>query len=244
MTPTNEWQQFFYMNEPFTAATVAEVEFLVELLEVPEAARILDVGCGTGRHAVEFAKRGCRVTGVDISRGMLAEARKAADAAGVSVDFVRADATDMRPGGGFDAAVCLCEGAFGLIAGGEDPVGRDLAILENVRDALKPGGRFVLTALNGYRMARSHSDDDARAGRFDPVTLTELTDTELEGPDGPVSICARERGYVPTELVTMFARAGIEVEHVWGGTAGNWGRRPLELDEMELIVVAVRSAGG
>ena len=48
----------------------------------------------------------------------------------------------------------------------------------------------------------------------------------------------RERGYVPTELVMLFRLAGLEVEHIGGGTAGNWGWRPIDLDEMEVMVIA------
>jgi hypothetical protein len=44
--------------------------------------------------------------------------------------------------------------------------------------------------------------------------------------------------YVPTELARLFEQVGFSVEHVWGGTAGNWGRRKIQLDEIEVMVVA------
>lgn len=81
------WRVFFdsyaaqYMDESFTADSVREVEFLESVLGVPAGAAILDVGCGTGRHAVELAGHGYRVTGLDLSAGMLAEAAKAAEEA-------------------------------------------------------------------------------------------------------------------------------------------------------------------
>ncbi len=84
-----DWKAFFdayapqYMQESFTTDTVREVDFIVEELALPIGSRILDMGCGTGRHSVELARRGYRIVGVDLSAGMLAEARKAAEAATV-----------------------------------------------------------------------------------------------------------------------------------------------------------------
>jgi len=63
---TNDWQDFFdhyaprYMDESFVKATLAEVDFMIEHLRLAPGMRVLDVGCGTGRHAVELAKRGLR----------------------------------------------------------------------------------------------------------------------------------------------------------------------------------------
>jgi hypothetical protein len=50
----------------------------------------------------------------------------------------------------------------------------------------------------------------------------------------------RERGFVPTELTILFQMAGLQVLNIWGGTAGNWGRRPVDLDEMEIMVLACK----
>jgi len=241
----NVWQRFFdgyapqYEDEVFTKGTAAEVAFLVDLLDLPSGARILDVGCGTGRHSVALAARGYRMTGLDISAGMLAEARAAAEAAGVDVELLQADATTFRLPFRFDAAICLCEGAFTLI-GDDDPVEHDLAILANIREAIAPGAPFVLTASNAMRLIRKATPEQVAAGGYDPMTLTESCEMAWTGLDGPHVVLVRERGYVPTELALLLRHAGFAVEHVWGGTAGNWGRRPVDLDEYEIMVVARR----
>jgi len=248
MRKKNDWVEFFdghapvYMSNPFTRDTVKEVDFLAEELNLPPKSRILDIGCGTGRHSIELAKRGYHVTGVDISSGMLTEAKKRAEETGVLVEWVHADATKYRSKRLFDAAICLCEGAFALLTLEDDPVAHDLAILRNINASLKRGGRFVLTTLNGFAKIRKHSQKDVEHGIFDPLTLIETLTAEWETPQGKRSVLVRERGYLPQELATMLPQTGFRVDHIWGGTAGNWARRKIELDEIEIMVVATKKS--
>ncbi|MDK2884294.1 class I SAM-dependent methyltransferase [Pseudothermotoga sp.] len=78
----NSWRYFFdeyaekYDNEIFTKNTKAEIDFIEQELNIPAGSFILDVGCGTGRHSIELAKRGYSVKGIDISERMLSIARK------------------------------------------------------------------------------------------------------------------------------------------------------------------------
>ncbi|MGD8452088.1 MAG: methyltransferase domain-containing protein [Phycisphaerae bacterium] len=239
------WQDFFdahapeYMNNVFVKDTVREVAFLIELFGLPAGAKVVDFGCGTGRHSVELAAHGFAVTGIDQSSGMLNQARQAAAERGVKVDWIQADITQYSPPAGrFDAAVCLCEGGFGLLGDQDDALGHEATILRNIHASLVPGGRFVMNALNGLRAIRTHTPEDVAAGRFDPVTLTVLQPMTWEGPNGPRSHNLRERWFVPSELALLLRGAGFEIEHIWGGTAGNWGRRPIDLEEMEVMVVA------
>ena len=244
----NNWQTFFdhhapqYMDNVFTKNTLAEVDFLLEELDLPPGSAILDMGCGTGRHSVELARRGYRMTGVDLSAGMLAEARKAAQAAGVQVTLVQSDARAFTSEARFNAAICLCEGSFGLVGTGEDPEAHDPAILQRIFAALKPGALFILTALNGLRAIRECTPQDVESGKFDPLTLVESYEMECETSEGTKSVLVLEKKYLPQDLKRLCQQAGFQVLHLWGGTAGDWGRRTVRLDEMEVMVVARKPA--
>jgi cyclopropane fatty-acyl-phospholipid synthase-like methyltransferase len=246
----SEWETFFdghapiYMQNPFTRDTENEVAFLVKELALPPASRILDIGCGTGRHAIALARRGHRVTGLDLSSGMLAQAVKAANEAGAEVRWIHADATRFTTRTRFDAAICLCEGAFGLLGMKEDAEEHDRSIVRNAWRALKPGAPFLLTALNGLRKIRQFTQADVDNGAFDPLTLVETISVDCETPRGRRTLKLRERGYLPQDLARLLQQVGFEVRHIWGGTAGNWGRRSLELDEMEVMVVSRKRPRG
>lgn len=246
MSGTNSWEQFFdahaavYEESHYTKNTRREVDFLIEELGLPPGGSVLDVACGTGRHSVELARRGYAVTGLDLSAGMLAKAAEAGRAAGVEVEWVRADATRFARPTLYDAAICLCEGAFGLLGRGDDPIEQPLKILRNISRSLKPGVKVVLTVLNATHMLRKHDATDVAEGRFDPATMTESG--AYPPVEGLPPIAIRERGFVATELGLLCRLAGLTLLHAWGGTAGNWGRRPIDLDEMEIMIVA-RKAG-
>jgi SAM-dependent methyltransferase len=247
----NPWQQFFdshaefYDENPFTKHTAAEVDFLLSIFPLVPGDSILDLGCGTGRHSVELAKRGFEATGVDISEGMLAVARKKAQAEGVAVRWIQADATNSIPElaeeDRFDAAISLCEGGFGLISQGESAEAHDMAILKSIAARLKPNAPFLLTALNGYQVIRQMRDEFVEAGRFDPATMVSNYEDEWDLPEGTKIVQIHERLFIPPEMVKMLKEAGFRCDRVFGGTAGNWGQRPLSLDEIEVMYVCRRA---
>ena len=237
------WPAFFdalapeYDAQPFTHHTAAEIDFLLGLFPLSKGATILDVGCGTGRHALELARRGYAVTGIDFSGGMLDVARAKAAVDGLQVRFVHADATLFESDARFDAAICLCEGGPGLIGKGDDAEAHDLAIYRRVAEALKPNAPFLLTTLNGYATIRQMSDEIVHEGRFDPATMTSSYEDEWELPDGPQVVRIYERLFIPPEVVRLLKKAGFRVDAVFGGHAGYWAQRPLSLDETEAMYV-------
>lgn len=213
---------------------------MIDLLNLSPGSSILDVGCGTGRHAVELARKGFSITGIDLSAGMLALARDKAGAANVEIDLIHADASTFSLDKRFDAVICICEGSFGLLGGGDDAVEHPLAILRNVARSLRPGGKALFTMLSAFKMIRERTPEDIEQGRFDPLTMT--TSTEHSPREGLPAICLRERAFTPTEITLLFQLAGLSVLNIWGGTAGNWGKRAIELDEYEIMVVAQKQA--
>lgn len=245
MSVPEGWRAFldghapFYVQNVFTRNTMSEVEFLVRELRLDPGAVVLDLGCGTGRHSIELARRGYRMVGVDLSRGRLCQARAAA--AGVSVAWIQADAKCFAAPDRFDGAICLCEGSLGLAGDGEDPMAHDAAIAFNLSRCLRPGARLVVTALNGLRLLRQHGSDDVAAGAFDPVTLTKRHAMEWDSGNGHHEAIVREHGYRPEQLRSLFEAAGLTIQHVGGGTAGDWGYRPVDPDEYEIMLIAPRS---
>lgn len=240
----NQWEAFydrhapFYDRGAFTKHTIAEVDFLVAVLALEPGARILDLGCGTGRHSIELSRRGFRMTGVDLSSRMLQQAMAKANEAGVEVDWRHADATSYVATEPFDAALCLCGSAFTMPDLEADPLAHDRAILANVHRSLQPGGPFVLTTPNGYRRIRGVTDADIASGAFDPATMVQVREDDFAIGGAAGRMRYKERLYTLPELIALLESAGFAVEHAWGGTAGRWARRSLELDEIEVMVVA------
>jgi SAM-dependent methyltransferase len=220
-----------YLRYSFTKGTDQEVAFLLDLLELPEGARVLDVGCGPGRHAIELAKAGLAVTGVDVSQRFLDIAAERARGAGVAAGFFVCDARRMPFGDEFDGVISLCQGGFGLM--GDD----DSLILRRMAEAAHPGGRVVLTALNAYFAAQNIPERarlDVDAGVLHEVATIKSEDGTEEDVDAWTSV------YTPRELKLLAIGVGLLPESVWAVDPGDYARRPPDGDHAELMLVATK----
>lgn len=134
------------------ANTIREIDLLVRTAGLEPNDRILDLCCGQGRHALELARRGFKnVTGVDRSRYLVRLARKRAKARNLNLSFHEGDARRFRlPEHSFQC-VALMGNSFGYFDREED----DVAVLEQVKRVLKPGGTLALDLTDGQWM-RDH----------------------------------------------------------------------------------------
>jgi ubiquinone/menaquinone biosynthesis C-methylase UbiE len=210
-----------YEDYPFTQNTENEVEWMIkEYLPNPEM-KILDVGCGTGRHAINLATKGYKnITGIDLSLTMISAAKKVAREKNAPVDFRVGDARELPFKNEFDAALCLCEGAFGLLENDAE----NYKILSAVHRALKKHGIFILTTLNLFRDAE-----------FDPMTCRVAMDVEITQKDGQKkTIKCSDRSYTFPELKWVLEQLGFEV--ILG--ANPFSKEPIKYGAMEFMVVS------
>ena len=228
-----------YLRYSFTYGTVHEVDVLIEVLGLSPGDRLLDVGCGPGRHSHELARRGMEVVGIDVSETFVDLARRdAPDGA----SFVHGDARIMAFDAEFDAAISLCQGAFGLAGGPGTDTGvldADGAILERIVAAVRPGGGVVLSAFSAYFQVRYlGEDDDFDAGAGVNRETTVLRDPNgAEAPSELWTTC-----FTPRELRLLADRAGLVVDEVRSVTPGDYGARPPDLDHPEFLVIGRRPA--
>ena len=222
-----------YLRYSFTKGTEQEVDFLVEVLDLqPGRDRVLDVGCGPGRHAHALARRGIDVVGIDISERFVELARRNAPPQAL---FEVCDARRLPFVEEFDAVISLCQGAFGLV--GED----DPPVLDGMARAAKAGtGRVALTAFSSYFAIRYLEETDS----FDAANGINHERTTVRNEQGEeAEFDLWTSCFTPRELRLLCARSGLTVDALWAVTPGAYGRNQPDLDHPEWLVVA-RKAGG
>jgi SAM-dependent methyltransferase len=223
-----------YDDEPYTQATLAEVDFIEQQLADKATKRILDVGCGTGRHSLEFARRGYSVLGLDLSEELLAQAREQAQAEELDVEFVHGDARELEFDAEFDLVTILCEGGFSLV----ETDAMDRQIIAGASRALRPGGVLILTAPSAVFMLANLPDN----GDFDPLTLRETFELETEDKQGnPKTLQCSQRYYTYPELALTLTALGLKETEFFAVTADGYSRRETpSTKHFELGVTAVK----
>ncbi len=221
------WESFFgpdYLKqyEHTLERTASEVDGLEKVLHLRKGARILDLACGAGRHAIELARRGYAVTGYDLSEDLLRTARAQAKATKAKVTFVRGDMRELRFRSAFDAVINMFS-SFGYFESVDD----DRVVLGGVARALKPRGKFLMERFNRESLAYELPQQGWRVGEDGSVILQEDAFDVLRGRydtrqividrEGTREHQASVRAYTLPELKEMFDDAGLPIHRVLGG---------------------------
>jgi SAM-dependent methyltransferase len=224
-----------YLRYSFTKGTRQEVDHLMAVLGLQPGNEVLDVGCGPGRHAYELARRGVKVHGVDIAQTFVDIARTdAPEGATFERLDARAIADTPELHGRFDAVVCLCQGAFGLMTAGGD----DAVVVDGMAAALRPGGALALSAFNAYFAVKYHE-----GAQFDADTGVSHELTEVRNEAGePREVDLWTGCYTPRELRLLLGRAGLVVESIASVEPGAYGSEVPSVESPEFLVIARRPA--
>jgi SAM-dependent methyltransferase len=238
------WRSHFDDNPTYRPANQikARIEGVERFLALEPRSRVLDLACGSGRQALELARRGHRVLGVDGAEEALSQARTAARGERLNVHFLKMDIRQIPYRAEFDAVVNLFS-SFGYFASERD----DLKALDAARKALKPGGKLLLDLLNKEWLMRHFEPnfwEQGEDGRGS-VVLDQISFNFENGRlDNHRTIVAKDgtrapsfvsfRVYTLTELKALLAQAGLTYQRCWGSFDG----AAYGMDTSRMIVLA------
>ena len=211
---------------------------------------LLDLGCGTGTHAVLLTRRGYRVTGLDRSRQQLAIARRKAREAGLRIRFVQGDMRSFDLGATLDAAICMF-GAFGYLVKSTDIAG----CLRSLRRHLRPGGLFVFEFWQGsgakpspYQSWLHLTGPDYELvrldeSRFDPRTRRLSMEFRFFALRGRRVLDRFTEGdavrtFTTREMRRLLARAGFDLLGAYGATRMEKGFRKATAKDFRVMAIA------
>ncbi|MEM8672856.1 MAG: class I SAM-dependent methyltransferase [Cyanobacteria bacterium P01_G01_bin.67] len=236
-----------YDQESFVQGTQGECDFIEEEIDHNKSIKILDIGCGTGRHTIELSERGYSVKGIDLSQSQINRAIEKSREKGLNIDFSVADARDLKFESEFDLIIMICEGGFSLMETDE----MNYQILNNASKALQPQGKFIFTALNGlfplFHSVKEFINSGAEKGQasentFDLMTLRDYSIYETEDDSGnKLSLKCNERYYVPSEISWLVKSVGFTNVDIYGAKLGEFSRSDvLTTEDYEMLVIAER----
>jgi 2-polyprenyl-3-methyl-5-hydroxy-6-metoxy-1,4-benzoquinol methylase len=252
--------------QPWARHTESELNLIVQYCQLNAGSRVLDLGCGTGRHAIGLAARGLDVTGVDYVPEFIEAAQHNAQARAVIATFVNADCRDYRAGSEYDAVVCLYD-----VIGTYADMAENRRLIDSIYAHLRPGGLALVSVMNYELTERnakrffSMKDNpnellslpasrtmEKTGNVFDSEYYMVDRDTHAiyrkeqfqSGSRLPVELVVRDRRFTMTEIREACASAGLHV--VWSRfvKAGRWepGFPRESNDSKEILVLCQRPA--
>ncbi len=242
-----------YDNECFAQGTIGECNFIEKEIDFDKNLNIIDIGCGTGRHSIELAKRGYSMTGIDLSESLLEKAREKAKQNNLQIDFLTHDARNLPFENQFDVAIMMCEGGFPLMETDE----MNFEILKNVANSLKDKAKFIFTTLNGLfplynsidefhenteLTERQEGNAAYKSTSFDLMTFRDYNITTFTDDDGKEhKLECNERYYLPCEITWLLKTLGFTKIEIFGAKLGAFSREDkLKTEDYEMLVIAER----
>ena len=236
-----------YDNEVFVQGTIGECDFFEKEIGYNKSVRILDIGCGTGRHSIELAKRGYNIVGIDLSESLLNRARQKAAEQNLQIVFQKQDARNLPFEHEFHLAIMICEGAFPLMETDE----MNFQILQNAAKALLPEGKLIFSTLNGlfplFHSVKDFLDSKTREEEakceslaFDLMTFREHSALTVEDDHGTKrELQCNERYYVPSEMTWMLKTLKFKSVDIYGAKLGAFSRNDkLTTEDFEMLIIA------
>ena len=236
-----------YLRYAFTKGTTREVDRLFEVFNLSAGDRVLDVGCGPGRHALELARRGVQVVGIDISERFVNIATNAANAEHLDnlVSFRVADAKEILFEDEFDLAISMCEGAFGLQCGPSASTAKanlegDRKILASMAHSLIEGGKVGVAAFSSYFQVLHLENESGGRSEFDAMTATATERTEIRNEEGDVeAVTLWTTCFTPRELWLLAESVGLGPISVQSAFSGkDYSGQEPDLESPEFFLVA------
>lgn len=222
-----------YLRQAFAVGTAQEVEFLMTVCGIAPGMRVLDAGCGPGRHAIALAEQGCEVVGLDLSPDFIEIGRQRAADAGVEVEFRCGDVLDIDEVAAYDAVISLCQGGFGLLGGVAEE-----GLLRRFATALRPGGIMVLetfSAAFAYAWHEAGESLDLVAG-----TVTEQAEV-MRAPGEVATFELVTTVFTPRELRLLLKGSGFCGVRIGGCRPGAYGFGVPTLEHPSLLCLAFRN---
>ncbi|MHC4619220.1 MAG: class I SAM-dependent methyltransferase [Planctomycetota bacterium] len=217
-----------------------QVEQVISLVDLQPGLSICDLGCGVGRHSLELARRGFRVTGVDRTELYLQEAKEAAAAEGLEIEFVKEDMRNFRRPDSFDVVLSLFT-SFGYFEEASD----NERVLANVYTSLKSNGKLLLEMMGKEVLARIFRPREWREeGGVTVLEEREVAEHWSRIENRWILLSDGQRSeygfshwlYSAAELCDMLKRCGFCGVEVYGNLSGS----PYDHKAERLVVLARR----